>query len=263
MKFLILVPVLALIACGSGSDSNTPGEPDPSTDTPVADPVEPDPVEPNPSEPDPAEPDPTVPDPVEPDPDPIEPEFEIEMPVEPVAPPQPPVVDPQPETVADTDCAPELGTDAYSVTPNWNDNCTISREGEFSTSLYTMGIQRILFCAGYLDGASVESASNGEFGLATEQAVMTFQLANALTDDGFVDAQTWNALQNALDIVTAGEIDDSGVAYDSYSVGDCDVLFFQELTLTDSGNDVLLGQWFLANGNDRIPFSIDPPITDN
>ncbi|MGK0284064.1 MAG: peptidoglycan hydrolase-like protein with peptidoglycan-binding domain [Patiriisocius sp.] len=165
-------------------------------------------------------------------------------------------------------CGSENGSDADSSTPNWNDNCVIERQaagGQFADSLYTAGIQRVVYCSDFGTGANYGVFADGEFGEGTEAAVQAFQRAEGLTDDGIVGPQTWARLQQKVQVLVAGEL---GTNPDSlgFTDGRCAgiPMFYQQTSLAADGISIDGGSWELArnapNATQRIPFSIGSPF---
>lgn len=181
------------------------------------------------------------------------------------------------EVTAENQCGVEEGTDNSSVNPNWNDNCTIQREGtfgngQFADSLYAVGVQRVSWCAGF-DGNSVVASytafADGEYGPSSETSMQAYQSDRGLVDDGVVGANTWASLETEITrLGDPGTFNAESVAYDAYGFaeGRCAgiVLFYQEVTLNADGINSDLGGWELAknqpNEDQRIPFSIAPPF---
>ena len=178
-------------------------------------------------------------------------------------------------------CGSVSGSDAFSDNPFWNDNCFIERSisagGIFADSLYSVGIQRILFCSGFAEtaGQSYVDFADGEYGPASETAMRAFQASapGPITDDGIVGRDTWAKLQDALVFDTAAvqvvtqSIQGTDVERDAYSyiAGPCAgiVLFYQDVV--DNGDFRTLGAWRLAkntpNQDQAIAFSIEPPFS--
>jgi len=180
------------------------------------------------------------------------------------------------DVTADAVCGGENGSDNNSSNNDWSDNCVI-RRGQFATSLYSVGIQRLLFCAagnfasGTTSGTDYREFADGIYGPNTEAAVEAFQRTEeGLTVDGIVGPVTWGRLQNLVDreveplvLGVFGERPE-GVGF---TEGPCEgiVLFYRTLEgLTDDPIPVpIFGSWELArnapNESQQIPFSIDRP----
>ena len=165
-------------------------------------------------------------------------------------------------------CGSEDGSDADSSTANWNDNCVVKRTsigGEFADSLYSVGIQRVVYCLEFGTGADYIAFSDGEYGPGTETAVEAFQRSESLTDDGIVGPRTWERLQEKVEVLVFGEV---GSIPDTlgFSDGPCaDIpMFYQYTSASASGDGIDLGAWELArntpNADQRIPFSIGSPF---
>jgi peptidoglycan hydrolase-like protein with peptidoglycan-binding domain len=173
------------------------------------------------------------------------------------------------DATADAPCGGEGGTDNKSANNSWDDNCVIERQaggGQFADSLYTAGIQRVIYCAGFGDGADYAAFADGEFGPGTEAAMQDYQADSSLTADGAVGPQTWAKLQSEIELLTAGTFNSEGVGYDTFGfkAGRCadSVLFYQETSPLADGSGVDLGGWTLAknppSSDQRVPFSTDP-----
>ncbi len=158
-----------------------------------------------------------------------------------------------PTDVALGPCKGSGGTDETSSNNQWDDNCVVTSIGAHQISSYSRGIQRILFCKGHADGASLTDFADGDFGPGTKAAVERFQMAENIGVDGKVGAETWGKLRDSVELLN------TGAEYDSYGVADgaCagQVLFYNKL----DGN--LEGvSWEMAEtpGSDvRVPFSMN------
>ncbi len=167
------------------------------------------------------------------------------------------------EPTASEPCGSEPGDDPDSSNNDWSDNCEVSRFGQWADSLYSAGVQRILWCSGFGNASSVDAFTDGEFGPGTESALEAFQSANGLTADGIVGPQTWQALRERLtefplEFAQGGGTEAYGVQGDR-----CEdiALFLNEVTLSNDG--ALMGGWQLTEGasNDSaVPFSIAEPF---
>ncbi|MFK7859999.1 MAG: peptidoglycan-binding protein [Granulosicoccus sp.] len=177
-------------------------------------------------------------------------------------------------------CGGETGTDAYSDTPNWDDNCLIRGSnvgGIFADSLYAAGVQRVVFCAGFggTDGQSYSDFADGEYGPASRAATELFQASqpNPIAADALVGMGTWAKLQDSITRLSQGTVTDDAEGNATFTdvygfdEGRCaDIpLFYQNGTVVD--NDVIEGGWRLVKNttagttnNESIPFSIDPPF---
>ena len=168
------------------------------------------------------------------------------------------------------------GTDPDSSTASWADNCVISSTGPFADSYYSRGIQRILFCNGFANGAATIGAfADAEYGPGTAMAVTSFQNGQEppLTPaDGIVGPITWSALFDSLRYVTT-----TTDGFDAYAVGNqCgdDIQFYQSFAqeTDEDGDPVVDGDgnpifsstgWTIAdnpNSPTRVEFSVRNPF---
>jgi len=172
-----------------------------------------------------------------------------------------------------TPCGSESGDDNASTNNAWNDNCLVERSsvgGQFADSLYSVGIQRVLYCEGFGTGASYTDFADGEFGPGSESALQEFQRREILTDDGKVGPQTWARLQEQLERLDQGVFDSTGSARDTYgfSEGRCAgiPMFYQQIRLAEDGLSSDSLGWSLArnqpNQTETLPFSIGSPFID-
>ena len=164
---------------------------------------------------------------------------------------------------------PGGGEDADSSDDQWNNNCVLQRDlsgARAYTSYYTRGVQRILYCLGYDEGADdIGSFADAQYGPTTERAVQAFQDDRGLVADGIVGPQTWQALRQSLVLLpeTADNIQNRD---DSYAIdgavpdvacGD-QVQFYQGYD-----EDNISDSWSLANNageTQRVEFSIRSPF---
>jgi peptidoglycan hydrolase-like protein with peptidoglycan-binding domain len=165
-------------------------------------------------------------------------------------------------------CGGEAGTDNNSSDSNWDNNCEIKRtsiNGQFADSLFAVGIQRVVYCAGYGTGANYGVFADGEYGPGTEAAVQAFQRDQGLTDDGVVGPQTWGRLQDQLTLLSFGVIATSPDTY-GFTDGRCAgiVLFYQNTTAGVDSGSAVPGSWEMGrnapNEGQRLPFSIGSPF---
>jgi len=163
---------------------------------------------------------------------------------------------------------PNGGTDATSADDQWNNNCTL-RNGV--TSYYTRGVQRILYCLGFDNGATqIGTFADAQYGGGTASAVRAYQQERNLTVDGTVGTQTWGALRDELVVLPTS--DDNLANRDrSYAVANpvadpaCvdQVQFYRTLR---TGSDTEFGGWKIANNPGetgqaaRVEFSVRNPF---
>ena len=106
---------------------------------------------------------------------------------------------------------PRVTCDEYSDNFTWADNCTIRQNGLYSNSTYTLGVQRLLACLGFLQpDAEFDSifpangdwvnAFTGEFNANVHSSVQQYQLSRGLFVDGIVGPDTWSSLQNEISV---------------------------------------------------------------
>lgn len=169
------------------------------------------------------------------------------------------------EPSAEFPCGSAAGDDPDSSTNTWADNCVVTGNNQHRNSLYTAGIQRILWCTGFDDPAvgSVDAFTDGDWGPATQRALEAFQTDRGLTADGAVGPQTWQALRDSLTtdpltFATGGGPEQYGVQGDRCATTP---LFINQTSFENS--QVVMGGWQLTTGeNDAtpIPFSIGSPF---
>ncbi len=170
------------------------------------------------------------------------------------------------EPNAEFPCGSASGEDNASANNTWTDNCTVSGQNQFRNSLYTAGIQRIVWCAGFDGGsgaASVDAFTDGDWGPSTQAAVESYQEARGLFADGIVGPQTWQTLQDELtndplEFALVSGVEPYGVEGERCS----DLPLFLN-AVTVEGTQFVAGGWELAQGatNDSaVPFSIASPF---
>ena len=173
-------------------------------------------------------------------------------------------------------CGNESGSVASGEDADWDDNCFIRRSidgGEFADSLYSVGIQRIIFCSGFDGdtGLTLTQFADGEYGPASEAALQDFQASfpNPLAADGIVGSNTWAKLQDAIVRLEIGEsLPGSSVALDPYGFmsGPCafQPLLYQTVTQDAQTSVFIGGGWRLARNppasDETVPFSIALPF---
>lgn len=170
------------------------------------------------------------------------------------------------EVSEENPCGSEEGSDNSSATAAWNDNCYIERSltgGQFADSLFSVGIQRVVYCLGYANETTYPDYTDfadGEYGPASEEAVIAFQNAESLTPDGVVGEFTWGRLQDRLELLTLGVAGEAPDVF-GFSTGSCAgiPLFYQTVS---EANEPL--GWMLArdqpNEAEMIPFSYEEPF---
>ena len=173
------------------------------------------------------------------------------------------------EVSEDDPCGDESGTDNDSSTPTWDDNCTVARNGQFANSLYTAGIQRVVYCSGFGEASNVDVFADGDMGPATAAAIDAFQEDEGLVADTIVGAQTWGALQARLERIEVAPLDGG---FDTYAVATtegesartgCDqALFYQVVEAAPSVTEPgATGGWTLARSagsGEQVEFSVEP-----
>ncbi|MGQ7847808.1 peptidoglycan-binding domain-containing protein [Granulosicoccus sp. 3-233] len=166
------------------------------------------------------------------------------------------------EVSADNPCGSESGEDNSSVNAAWNDNCLVERSltgGQFADSLFSVGIQRVLYCSGFGNASSYIAFADGEYGELSEAAAIEFQNAESLTPDGVVGRETWGRLQTRLELLAIAGADETRDTY-GFTSGRCAgiPLFYQEFVNSEAGG------WTLArnqpNEAEEIPFSYELPF---
>lgn len=184
--------------------------------------------------------------------------------------------------VATSDCDPESGTIAFGEAVSWNSNCVIRRSVDsdgnlvdsFADSLYSVGVQRIVFCSGFgtAQNDDYTNFADGEYGPLSEAAVQQFQASspNSITDDGIVGPQTWAKLQDALTVLEPAILNETtGVAspiVHGFDEGRCEgiPLFYQNVTFDELNSEFVQGGWRLAqnfpNTEESLAFSIAEPF---
>jgi peptidoglycan hydrolase-like protein with peptidoglycan-binding domain len=182
----------------------------------------------------------------------------------------------QDEGIPDTvdQCGEEPGSDGVSANAQWNDNCWVrmsntTGEGQFANSLYTVGIQRIVYCSGFGEADSYEDFADGNFGPLTEAAVRDYQSSLSITADGEVGRSTWGALQGSLELLSLSELDTDGNALNAYGVdGDrCEdiPLFYQTIRAIPDTDLVEERGWLLAknrpNTSETAPFTTSAVVS--
>lgn len=146
--------------------------------------------------------------------------------------------------------------DDASRNDGWVDNCKIY-EGSagFSTSLYALGIQRIVFCIGInpSGAATIGQFADGIYGPNTALAVEEFQSRRGILADGVVGPQTWGELEDVLDQPVVFDSEFAAYSVNSVNCGS-EVQFFQRRAAPYD--------WRLAEtpgSSSMIPFSTESP----
>lgn len=178
------------------------------------------------------------------------------------------------EVSAEHPCGSQGGTDNNSSNDEWSDNCVVRRSttsaGQFADSLFSVGIQRVLYCAGFAETSDYAGDNDytdfadGEYGPASEAAAIRFQEEELLVSDGIVGRQTWARLRERVELLSLGS---PGVSPDTlgFTSGVCaDIpLFYQDITEAGDGAVIPEG-WTLAlnqpNEVDSAPFSYEEPF---
>ena len=176
------------------------------------------------------------------------------------------------EPSAANPCGSQPDGDPDSSNFVWADNCQVSAANQFARSRYSIGIQRVVWCAGFQGNSgagTVQAFADGIFGANTADAVEGFQEARlgAGESDGVVGRNTWTALQEELELIedrTIAAGNGSDVGYDAYGVpGErCEgqVLFYNAVGFVDGAADPR--GWTLAepiDSDQRGAFDIGNP----
>lgn len=176
------------------------------------------------------------------------------------------------DVTAEAPCGGESGSVNDGSSAVWNDNCEVRRFGQFARSLYAVGVQRVVYCAGYGAGSTYTEFADGQFGEGSDLALKEFQLSgdDVQTDDGRVGPRTWAKLQAQLEELDPGEFvanpDGTTTAQSTYgfSEGRCAgiALFYQETSPAEVITDgVVRGGWTMARNQPNqavaIPLSIE------
>lgn len=170
---------------------------------------------------------------------------------------------------------PASATDNNSSTASWDDNCLVARairseaQGAFlADSLYAVGIQRVIFCLGFGNGASYTDFADGEYAELSEAAMQQFQSSEGLVADGLVGPASWGALESQLELLNAGTLDGTGQGVDTYgfTTERCNgiPMFYQTTSLASDGINIDVGGWSLArnqpNQGQTTDFSFERPF---
>ncbi len=144
------------------------------------------------------------------------------------------------EVTTETPCGGERGTDNDSSTPGWEDNCVVKRAtigGQFANSLFSVGIQRVLYCSGFeadTDFPDYTGFADGIFGPASETAAIAFQEFESLAADGIVGPQTWARLQERVELLDFGIVNESPDTYGFIEGACADIpMFYQDISLAE------------------------------
>jgi len=167
------------------------------------------------------------------------------------------------DVTATTPCGGEMGEDNNSSDETWSNNCWLKRQldgGQFADSLYTLGVQRLLFCNGFGSG-TLATFADGEFGPGTKAAVEAYQAARGMTPDGIVGGMTWTQMQMELGsaMIVEGMPNTDAFAVNGLACEN-QVVFFADF---ESPTNPAYNNWDLAepvNGTGRRNFSIDSPF---
>ena len=172
------------------------------------------------------------------------------------------------EVSAENPCGSDrVGTDNNSSTPGWEDNCVVKLDGQFATSYFAAGIQRVLYCSGFQADTSFPDYTgfaDGIFGIKSKTATLAFQRAESLVEDGIVGIRTWPRLRSKITRLDTGIVNTTPDTY-GFSEGVCAgiALFYQDISTFDGGLTIEEGGWTLARNqpdvDEAVPFSYEVP----
>ncbi|ASJ70401.1 peptidoglycan-binding domain-containing protein [Granulosicoccus antarcticus] len=178
---------------------------------------------------------------------------------------------------AQNPCGSQGGTDNNSSNDAWSDNCVVRRSttagGQFADSLFSAGIQRVLYCSGFATDADYAgdndytNFADGEYGPASEAAIERFQEEELLVADGVVGRQTWARLDERVELLNPGVLNETPDTY-GFRNGVCAgiPMFYQDVSTFDGGLTIVGGQWTLArnqpNEDESVPFSYEAPFNE-